>query len=520
MAKIEINPQFDAALQLMEKTDRNIFLTGRAGTGKSTLLAHFCKTTDKKPIILAPTGVAALNVKGQTIHSFFNFYVDVTPQKIRDKKAKPRRAKLYKKLRTIIIDEVSMVRADLLDCIDVILRMYGPDPTTLFGGVQMIFIGDLYQLPPVVSADERDLFSSHYKTPYFFSAHALRDTPPEIIELDKVYRQKDPTFINLLNKIRNNSVDDADIKKLNSRHLPTARPPTDDFYITLTTTNARADEINAKHLDDLKGKAHTATAEIKGEFTKEYFPTATELRFKIGAQIMMLTNDTAKRWVNGSIGVIEAIKKDVEGHDYVRVRLQDDDDLADVYPYSWEVYRFGVEGDAIVSEPVGTFTQYPFRLAWAITIHKSQGKTFDHVAIDIGRGAFAAGQIYVALSRCTSFEGIVLQTPIPKQNIRTDYRIFDFLTAEQYRKAAAALPRDDKISLIKAAIKQRTFLDIVYLKGNDTKTTRTVRPLSLGEEEFKGQTFFGMRAICELRGEERMFSLDRILEAKHASRKN
>lgn len=512
---IDINDRFKEALRLMEKTGQSLFITGKAGTGKSTLLSHFCKVTDKKPVVLAPTGVAALNVKGQTIHNFFNFYVDVTPQKIREKKSKPRRAKLYKKLKTIIIDEVSMVRADLLDCVDAFLRLYGPDPGKAFGGVQMIFIGDLYQLPPVVSSNERELFTTHYKTPYFFSAHALKDTPLEVVELEKVYRQKDPTFINLLNKIRNNSVEDADIKLLNSRHGKTDAPKKKKgFFITLTTTNARADEINATHLDALKGKAHCAEAEIKGEFGKEYFPTATELRFKPGAQIMMLNNDTNKRWVNGSIGVIEAVKKDIDDEEYLQVRLEDDDDLAEVYPHSWEVYRFGVEGDTIISEPIGTFTQYPFRLAWAITIHKSQGKTFGNVTIDIGRGTFAAGQMYVALSRCTSFEGIILKVPIGKQNIRTDYRIFEFLTGHQYRKAATALPRERKIALIKAAINGKKLLDIVYLKGNDTKTKRTIRPLSLKDEEFKGKTFLGMRALCTLREEERIFSVDRILEVK------
>ena len=513
MAKIEINNQFENALRLMEETSQSLFITGKAGTGKSTLLAHFCSNTDKKPVVLAPTGVAALNVKGQTIHSFFNFYVDVTPQKIRDKKTKPRSIKLYKKLKTIIIDEVSMVRADLLDCIDVLLRMYGPHAMQPFGGVQMIFIGDLYQLPPVVTSQEREIFSTYYKTPYFFSAQALQDFPLELIELEKVYRQKDQKFINLLNKIRNNSVEDADIKLLNCRHVKND----DDHFITLTTTNQRADEINETHLAALKGKAHHAKAEIKGDFTKEYFPTATDLKFKVGAQIMMLNNDSEKRWVNGSIGVIEAIKEDEEGQPYLSARLQGRAGTVKVYPFTWEVYRFGVEADTIVSEPVGTFTQFPFRLAWAITIHKSQGKTFDRVTVDIGRGTFVAGQMYVALSRCTSFEGIVLRTPIGKQSIRTDFRIFDFLTGYQYRKAEAALPKTDKVSLIETAIREKALLEIVYLKGNDTKTSRTVRPLTLGDEVYQGKKFVGMKALCTLRKEERMFSVARILEIRKAA---
>ena len=306
-------------------------------------------------------------------------------------------------------------------------------------------------------------------------------------------------------------MNDADIKLLNSRHDKTDSI-SENYYITLTTTNQRADEINETHLAALKGKAHSAKAETKGEFTKEYFPTAPDLQYKIGAQIMLLNNDSIKQWVNGSIGVIEAIGKDAEGEEYLSVRLQDTNSTVPVYRYTWEVFRFGVEGETITSEPVGNFTQYPFRLAWAITIHKSQGKTFEHVTIDIGRGTFAAGQTYVALSRCTSFEGITLKTPIGKQNIRTDARIFEFLIGQEYRKAEAALPKPQKMALIERAIREKNMLEIVYLQGNDAKTTRIVRPLTLGDEVFKGTTFIGMKAFCTLREEERMFSVERILE--------
>ncbi|MER2519105.1 MAG: AAA family ATPase [Bdellovibrionales bacterium] len=520
MPKIELNDQFKHALQMMETGKGCLFITGRAGTGKSTLLTEFCRATRKNPVILAPTGVAALNVKGQTIHSFFNFYVDVTPQKIRDKKTKPRNAKLYKKLKTIVIDEISMVRADLLDCMDVFLRMYGPKPEQLFGGVRMIFIGDLCQLPPVVTSQEREIFSTHYETPYFFSARALQDMPLETIELEKIYRQKDESFVRLLNRIRNNSVEPEDIDLLNSRLIASSgKMParkSRKLAICLTTTNRRADEINEEHLSALKGKTFHAQAILKGEFGKEYIPTANDLRFKIGAQIMMLNNDQNKRWVNGSLGVIEDLKE-VEGEaPYLLVRLEEENELVDVSPHTWEVYRFGIEGETIVSEPVGTFTQFPFRLAWAVTIHKSQGKTFDHVALDLDRGAFATGQVYVALSRCTSFQGIELMTPIAKQHIRIDHRVFKFLTAQKYDRAQAALPRDDKLDLIKRAICAKSLIDIVYLKGNDDKTSRTVRPLTLGEEEFKGKTFHGMKAFCTLRQEERLFSVDRILEIQPA----
>lgn len=520
-SSIEINHQFQQALHLMENTEQCLFVTGKAGTGKSTLLSHYCANTRKKPVVLAPTGVAALNVKGQTIHNFFNFYVDVTPQKIIEKKLKPRadKARLYKNLKSIIIDEISMVRADLLDCTDVFLRLYGPVPDAPFGGVQMIFVGDLYQLPPVVTGQEKEIFSTHYKTPFFFSAHAMKNLPLQIIELEKVYRQKDPHFVGLLNRIRNNSVEDEDIERLNSRLAPGAvmAAPAEGVYISLTTTNKKADEINDEKLRALKGRLHTAQAHVTGDFGKEYFPTATELQFKQGAQIMLLNNDSKKRWVNGSIGVIEAFRQDEDGQSFVEVRLQDsDDDLVWVYPFTWELYRFTLEDGAIVSEPAGSFTQYPFRLAWAITIHKSQGKTFDHVMIDIGSGTFVAGQMYVALSRCTSFEGVLLKTKIKKQHIRADYRIFSFLTGYQYHKAELELPEADKVVMIEQAIRNKTKLNMTYLKANDTKTERAIIPREVGPQIYRGKKFTGMRAFCIQRNEDRTFRVDRILKLEIA----
>jgi ATP-dependent DNA helicase PIF1 len=446
---LELNAQFKRALELMEQPHQHLFITGKAGTGKSTLLDYFCANAKKKPVVLAPTGVAALNVKGQTIHRFFNFYIDVTPEKIQSRQISPKDPDLYKELQTIIIDEASMLRADLLDCIDVFLRIYGRNPSLAFGGVQMIFVGDLYQLPPVVNNEEREIFSNHYATPYFFSAKALEQAKLEVLELETVYRQKDQQFVDLLNKIRNNSVEYADITALNQRHLPTEPiNENDDFSIHLTTTNQKADEINNVHLQALKGKLHQSEAVVRGDFGKEYFPTAIALQYKIGAQIMLLNNDQKKRWVNGSIGKIEAVKCDEDGCEYLRVRLHDNDKVVSVYPFMWEVYKFSVANGVINSNPAGSFTQYPFRLAWAVTIHKSQGKTFERVVIDMGRGAFASGQTYVALSRCTSFEGIRLSVPIGKHHIRTDARIYKFLTGHAYQKAAETLSFDDKITIL------------------------------------------------------------------------
>lgn len=434
LEKIQINDEFKKCIELIDNTDKNLFITGKAGTGKSTLLEYFCKNTKKPHVVLAPTGIAALNVKGQTIHKFFNFYIDVTPQRIKDRKTKPKNPKFYKKLKTIIIDEVSMLRADLLDCIDVFLRMYGSDSSKPFGGVQMIFIGDLYQLPPVVPKKEQHIFTNHYKTPYFFSANVFNQTDMfnqceiEILELNKIYRQKDQCFINLLNKIRNNIVDEQDIIQLNQRKVEENKTSAAGFCITLTTTNRQADETNNRHLQKLAGKMYNYEAQIKGSFTKEYFPTAINLQFKQQAQVMMLNNDKEGRWFNGTIGIVECIGKN-HGKKFVRIKLENGEKV-NVYRYTWEIYNFTFDGKNIISEPIGTFEQFPFRLAWAVTIHKSQGKTFENVIIDIGWGAFASGQTYVALSRCTSFEGITLKTPIKRKDIICDARINNFMRGQ------------------------------------------------------------------------------------------
>lgn len=514
LEKIEINADFEEAIKKMEDENTNLFITGKAGAGKSTLLSYFCKNTKKEYAVLAPTGVAALNVKGQTIHRFFNFYVDITPTKIQKGEVKPKEdnEKLYKNIKTIIIDEVSMLRADLLDCIDIFLKHYGPRPGERFGGIQMIFIGDLYQLPPVVIGKEAELFNKHYKSPYFFSSHAFENFEIEVIELDKIYRQKDINFINLLNKIRNNSVESKDIELLNTRHIGNYKPEESKFFINLTSTNSKADEINKEYLSKLKGKAYKATAEILGDFDKSSYPTSVELEYKLGSQIMLLNNDSNDRWVNGTIATIEKKKKDEEGREYLVIRLIDKKKYYNIAPYKWEISRYYFDGIKIESEVVGSFVQYPFRLAWAITIHKSQGKTFDNVIIDIGRGVFATGQMYVALSRCTSFEGVILKTPIKKNHIRTDYRIFSFLTKHQYQKSEKTLSLEDKITIINQAIKEEKKLEIIYLKANDTKSKRIISPYSVKNEKFKGKSFIGIKAYCYNRFEERMFRVDRILK--------
>lgn len=509
---LDLNPQFEKALDLLKQGKEHLFITGKAGTGKSTLLNHFCKTAKEQPVILAPTGVAALNVYGQTIHSFFNFYIDVTPEKILNKKIRPRSTKIYKNTKTIVIDEASMLRADLLDCIDIFLRMYGNNESLPFGGVQMVFIGDLYQLPPVVSKDEKKAFNSIYQSPYFFSARSIEQIDLNIIELNKIYRQKDQDFIDLLNRIRNKTIDQNDLDILNNR-LSSEPIESDKFTINLTTTNKSADSINESKLNELHTKQYISDAYITGDFGKEYYPTSTELKFKKDAQIMLLNNDSKNRWVNGSIGVIKSIKHDDEGEQYLEVILNNLNRVVDVYPHTWDVYKFFInEKNVLDSKSVGSFTQYPFRLAWAITIHKSQGKTFDNVIIDLGATSFASGQTYVALSRCTSYEGITLKVPIKKHHVRVDYKIYKFLTDYAYKKANEKQSFDKKLEIIKNAIENEQELNIIYLKANDTRSDRVILPLSVGKETFKGKGFYGMLAYCHSRQEERMFSVDRILE--------
>ena len=509
--QIDLNEQFCHALEIMENTDRSIFITGRAGTGKSTLLSYFRQNTKKKVAVLAPTGVAALNVKGQTIHSFFKFRPNITLQLVKAVRSNSDKNSIYKNLDAIVIDEISMVRADLLDCVDKFLRLNGPRANRPFGGIQMIFVGDLYQLPPVVTGNERAIFKAFYETPYFYSSNVFASFGMEFVELEKIYRQHDEQFIDLLNAIRNKSITDEGLQLLNQRYIPEFEPSLNDFYVHLTTTNALAEQVNSRQLAKLRSKPHTFAGSIVGNFGAEYLPTAIELQVKVGAQIMMLNNDAEGRWVNGTIGKITRIIQNKDGEDVIVAKLVGSEEV-EITPYTWEIYRFSVEGGQLQSEVVGVFTQYPLMLAWAVTIHKSQGKTFDKVIIDIGRGTFAHGQMYVGLSRCTTLGGIILKKPILKNHIWTDYKVVDFLTKYQYRRAEQSCSTVDKIEIIKNAIKNKAALRIVYLKPNDEKTKRVIRPETVGEMEYNNKKYLGVRAFCLKRNEERTFRVDRILE--------
>lgn len=414
-SNIEINGDFENALYLLENTQDCIFITGKAGTGKSTLLRYFVANTRKQVVVLAFTGIAALNIGGVTIHSFFKF--PPRPLTEDDIKESPDK-EMYKAIDTIVIDEISMVRADLLDGIDKFLRINGRDPKKPFGGIQIIFFGDLFQLPPIVTDEaEAQFFATIYQSPWFFDAHVLQSHPHKLIELTKVYRQKDDGFIALLDAIRTGNFDGSHIQKINQR-FNLLQPSNENApNITLTSTNKIAYQINEAELNKLPCPEFTYTSVIEGDFPMKAFPTNTVLHLKQGAQVMFVKNDANHRWVNGTIGKVNRLDNESI---CVEVTYEDNSLIYNVPKEKWEIlrYKFDFVGRKLETEVIGAFTQYPLRLAWAVTIHKSQGLTFDKIIIDLGDGAFAHGQTYVALSRCTSLEGIFLKQRIRRSDIR------------------------------------------------------------------------------------------------------
>lgn len=421
-----ISPAFQAILDQMEHSRDHLFITGQAGTGKSTLLRLFQQTTSKKVVVTAPTGVAALQAGGQTIHSFFSFPPHLFgPGEVR----KGRFKKLYQKLDVLIIDEISMVRADLLDRIDLFLRI-NRDRTEPFGGVQVIFFGDLFQLPPVLRREEAEVLRHWgYESPYFFSAQVM--APPfvwQMVELQEVFRQKDRHFLRLLDDIRTNRADQDTLDALNQRIAPPAE--LEDFQLVLAARNFKVDQINQRKLEALPGEEHHYAADISGTFSAHAYPTEPILRLREGAQVMFIRNDPEGAFVNGTIGKVAALSSRE-----VQVSVPDEQGqlrTLTVEAVSWEVIRYGPPKDkdgALSREILGTFKQLPLRLAWAVTIHKSQGQTFDRVILDMSGGMFEHGQLYVALSRCRTLEGITLSQAIRPSDVRVDERIVDFYQA-------------------------------------------------------------------------------------------
>ena len=433
----KLSKQAKKAVDLILNTSQHVFVTGKAGTGKSTLLEHIRSVAERRIIILAPTGISAVNVSGETIHSFFTLKPGFEKDEAKHMSLNKKKQDKFRSIKTIAIDEISMVRADLLDAVDIVLRRSRKNDKP-FGGVQMIFFGDLYQLPPVVTLNDKDKFFSEYNSPYFFDAEVFRSQRNMFekgfeltrIELDKIYRQSDRKFINLLNAIRDNSINSSQIQKLNKRCGPSFIPPDSEKYIYLMTTNNGANKINEKKLQQLKGKEKVFFAEKTGTVAKNLYPNDEQLIFKVGAQVMFICNDSERRWVNGTIGKIieisESVNYDTRLTETTIKVEKSNGRVVEVKKHLWEISKYVFRGGEFVRENLGTFEQMPIKLAWAITIHKSQGKTFDRVIIDLGTGSFAHGQTYVALSRCSSLNGLILKRYLRKTDIIMDKRVHGF----------------------------------------------------------------------------------------------
>lgn len=459
------NKWFRLASALVNNSNRHVFLTGKAGTGKTTFLKHIQETTFKKSVVVAPTGVAAINAGGVTMHSFFQLpfgpYVPVQAgwnnnatdsgslfKHIRFNKAK---RDLLNELELLIIDEVSMVRADMLDAVDAICRYFRKKPDLPFGGLQVLYIGDLFQLPPVVNDEEwKNILSLHYKSPFFFDAQVIRDAEPLVVELKKIYRQDEEDFIQILNHIRNNEVNEADLDRLHEHFDRTFEPGYGDTYITLTTHNNKADQINQQRLQQLRGDLEQFQAEVEGEFGEKSFPADKVLQLKNGAQVMFLKNDKGdrRRFYNGKLATVARIEPDA-----IYVTTSDEADEIKVDKETWQNIRYSYDrgADKVDEELLGSFKQFPLRLAWAITIHKSQGLTFEKAIIDAG-ASFAAGQVYVALSRLTSLRGLVLFSRIHPNAIHTDERVLQFVNKEMDEEELEKLVEEEQRKFVEQSL--------------------------------------------------------------------
>ena len=441
---MSVNNELKAAWEFVEKTGRSVFLTGKAGTGKTTFLREVVASSSKRVVVVAPTGIAAINAGGVTIHSFFQLPLHpfIPGIKVESKFAfsKEKRS-IIKTIDVLVIDEISMVRSDLLDAVDSVLRRFR-DRSKPFGGVQLLMIGDLQQLTPVVTDEEAQLLSNYYTTPYFFGSHALEKIDYVTIELKKVYRQQDEAFISILNAVRSGRPSADVMRELNARYIPDFAPDPEEGYIRLATHNNTANSYNEQQLEQLEGPMHDFQAEISGTFPEYSYPTELRLDLKEGAQVMFVKNDPSseKRYYNGKIGhVVEFLE------DMILVKCPDDDEVIAVEPLEWENCKYVIneQTQEMETQVQGVFKQYPLRLAWAITIHKSQGLTFDKAIIDAA-ASFASGQVYVALSRCRSLEGMVLATPLRQHAVITDLQVEDYIQVQD-KAAAESMARLDDI---------------------------------------------------------------------------
>lgn len=515
-----LTEEFKEILDLLKNTNESIFITGKAGTGKSSLLKHFIKNTNKKLVILAPTGIAALNVSGQTIHSFFRFPPSIiTPNKIEPDYV---RAELFKNLQMVIIDEISMVRADLMNGIDIALRKNRNRLDEPFGGVQMVFIGDLFQLPPVVMESDRDYILKTYGGQYFFDSTVFKTFKYHFKELTTIFRQSNgqPEFKTMLNNIRNNEAQFNDMALLNSRHKDNAGEQENSIFLTTRRNISR--NINNVKLENLPGEKFTFTGTLSGKYLKlkeeaeekldDKLPAPYKLELKKDAQIMMLKNDGGKRWVNGSIGKVEKLEENV-------ITVKIDGNKYKIEKESWnEVeYVLNKETKEIEERIIAGFSQFPLQLSYAMTIHKSQGKTFDKITVDVGTGAFAHGQIYVALSRCRTIEGIILNNPIRNNDIIVDPRVIEYYKTKSIPQAKTTTilnqPKKD-LSIkdeLQKAINGNHKIKIQYENFDGEVSEREISELKMTEEfnDF-GYDKQHIKGYCHLRNEERSFKISRI----------
>lgn len=510
--KLERNKQFQETIDLLENTTTSVFLTGKAGTGKSTLLREFRANTNKNIAVLAPTGVAAVNVSGETIHSFFGFKPGVTQRDVyaAANSLDSEKKKLLKKLDTLIIDEISMVRADLFDYITLFLQkvLKSNEP---FGGKQVVLIGDLLQLPPIVTRDEQQIFNSMYDSPYFFDSVSMRQVlstgDPNIfrmIELEKVYRQQDSDFIYLLNAIRNKVITERELVTLNKRVFE-EHEINDKNTIFISARNATANRVNDARLEALRGKSKSYDAEITGQVDIESFPAPFVLHLKKNARVMLLNNDSEGRWINGSLGVIEKLDRNS-----VSVRL-DSGQTHNVEPVSWDVTRTTLnKKEEVESEVIGSFKQIPVKLAWAITIHKSQGKTFDSIYVDLGGGAFAEGQTYVALSRATTLEGIYLKQPVRKSDIKINGSVKAFINRLAIGQAEQQLSEEQKLEIALEAIENNKQLHVTYIDRQHGRRNYKLLPESIEDFEHGGKLFKVLNGAID--GETRKLAFIRMIK--------
>ena len=478
-----VNQKLEFVEELVLYTDSHIFLTGKAGTGKTTFLKNLPLKTYKRMAVVAPTGVAALNAGGQTIHSFFQLPFGPLPPDSKTITAQLHRVKkqklnLIRSLDLLIIDEISMVRADVLDAIDAVLRRVRRSQKP-FGGLQLLMIGDVHQLAPVAKAEEWEVLSPYYDTPYFFGSQVLKKTPYICVELEHIYRQHDDDFITLLNKVRNNQMDAECVRLLNSRFQPSFRPNDDEGYITLTTHNYQADQINESKLEALKEKTLVFNAVIHGTFPENTYPTKEELELKIGAQVMFVKNDPSpeKAFYNGKIGRLVGYN---EKDDTLTVLCGNEHVTVSKLTWQNMEYTINAENQDIEEKEIGSFTQMPLRLAWAVTIHKSQGLTFDKVIVDAGQ-AFAHGQVYVALSRCTSLEGLVLKTRISSNALVNDFSVNQFVDTLPEKE-----PTQEKVDTLRHDYELDTILELIDFDGIHKDFGRLMKVIYANDTLFEG----------------------------------